>query len=64
MNKYSAIGRVLVFLLAALGSTSCVGTKTPTQGSPQELLAAVAKSNVRDYWTNDFGRKSEVVAIP
>lgn len=57
MEKYSAIGKILVFLLATFGSTSCVGSITPTQGSPQELLAAVTKSNVRDYWTNDFGRE-------
>lgn len=57
MKKYSAIGRVLVLLLAAFGSNSCVGTTTPTPGSPQELLATVSKSNVRDYWTNDFGRE-------
>jgi hypothetical protein len=57
MKKYSAIGRMLVILLAVPGSNSCVGTTTPTQGAPQALLAAVTKSNVRDYWTNDFGRK-------
>lgn len=56
MRKYGAIGRMLAFLLVASGLNACVGTTTPPQGTPQALLAAVTKSDLRDYWTNDFGR--------
>jgi len=56
VSKYGAIGRMLAFLLAASGLNACVDTTTPPQGMPQALLAAVTKSDVRDYWTNDFGR--------
>ena len=58
MKTSSVVGRLLAFVLAILGSSSCANTATPTQGSPQELLAAVTKSNVRDFWTNDFGREN------
>lgn len=55
MKKYLAIGRMFVLLLAASGLNACVGAPPPP-GTPQALLAAVAKSDVRDFWTNDFGR--------
>ena len=57
MKTSSAVGKILAFFLAIFGSSSCANTATPAQGSPQELLAAVTKSNVRDFWTNDFGRE-------
>lgn len=56
MKTHATIGRMLAILLAASGLNACAGTTTPPQGTPQALLAAVAKSDVRDYWTNDFGR--------
>ncbi|WP_313203684.1 DUF4253 domain-containing protein [Stenotrophomonas sp.] len=56
MKRYAAIGRMFALLLAASGLNACVGTTTAPQGSPQTLLAAVTKSDVREFWTNDFGR--------
>lgn len=56
MKKFSAIGRMFALLLAASGLNACVGAPPPPPGTPQALLATVAKSDVRDFWTNDFGR--------
>lgn len=57
MEKYSAIGKVLVFIFAIFATTSCAGKAASEPGSPQEVLAAVTKAKVRDYWTNDYGRE-------
>ena len=50
-------GALIALLAATLWSASCANTTAPATGSPQALLAAVAKSDVRDFWTNDFGRQ-------
>lgn len=57
MKNPSNVGKMLVFLLTMLGAISCTNTAASTQVAPQELLSTVTKSDVRNFWTNDFGRE-------